>query len=127
ETAARKLEPCEPEALALQVQAREQRVATRLQERIVGYGPRRDDADDLPLDRSFRLRGIADLLADGDGLAAADELGDVTFRAVIRDARHRNGLARRLPARGQRDVEQTRGPLRVVVEQFIKVAHPIEQ
>src|SRR5690606_19231675 len=127
ETAARKLEPCEPEALALQVQAREQRGATRFQERIVGYGPRRDDADDLPLDRSFRLRWIADLLADGDGLAAADALGEVTFRAGIPDASHRNGLAQRLPAGGQRDVEHTRGPRRVVVEHYIKVAHPIEQ
>ncbi len=127
EATARELEPREPESIAVQVQACEQRVAARFQEGIIGHGPGCDHADDLPLDRSFRLRRIADLLADCDGFAAADEAGDVTFCAVIRDAGHRDGLPRRLPARSQRDVEQTRGPLRIVVEQFIEVAHSVEQ
>ena len=75
----------------------------------------------------FAFGGIADLLADRDRLAAAHEPREVTFGAVIRHARHRDRLACRLAARRQRDVEQARRALRVVVEQLVEIAHPIEQ
>ena len=44
----------------------------------------------------------------------------------IRHAGHRDRRARRLTARGQRDVEESRGALRIVVEQLVEVAHPVE-
>jgi hypothetical protein len=46
---------------------------------------------------------------------------------VKRHARHRNRLTGGLTARRQRDVEQARGALRVVVEQLVEIAHAIEQ
>src|SRR5512138_71134 len=73
EASARQLEPREAEAIAFRAQTREQRVAPRFQERFVGDGTRRDDPYDLPFDRAFRFRGIADLLADRDGFAPAHE------------------------------------------------------
>src|SRR5262245_19328245 len=42
-------------------------------------------------------------------------------------AGHRDRLAARLPAACQRDVDELRGPARVVVEQLVKIAHAIEQ
>ena len=127
EAAARQLEPREAEALALAIQGGEQRVAALVQERLVGDGARRDDAHHLALDRTLRLRRIADLLADRHRFAASHELREITFDAVERHAGHRDRLAGGLTARRQRDVEQSRGALRVVEEQLVEVAHAIEQ
>jgi hypothetical protein len=46
---------------------------------------------------------------------------------VERHSRHRDRLARRLAARRERDIEQPRGALGVVVEQLVEIAHAIEQ
>src|SRR5690606_1997992 len=127
ETSARKLEPCEPEALAFHVERGEQRVTALFQECIVGDSAWRDDPDDLPLDRPLGFRRIADLLADRDRLTTAHEPSDVALGAVIRHAGHRNRLAGGLAARSQRDVEQTCRALRIVVEQLVEVPHSIEE
>ena len=114
EAAARKLEPCESEALLFSAEGGEQRVASFFEERLVGDCPRRHDANHLPLHRPFGLRRIAHLLADRNGFAAAHELRDVALRAVIRNPCHGDRLSRGLPARSQSDVEQARRTLRVV-------------
>ncbi len=93
----------------------------------VGHRARRDHAQHLALDRSLARRGIADLLADRDRLAELHQLREIAVDGVVRHAGHRDRRAGRLPARGQRDVEQARGALRVVVEELVEIAHPVEQ
>ncbi len=127
EAAARQLQPREAETLALAIQGGEQRIAALFEERLVRHGARRHDAHDLALDRPFGLRRIADLLADRHRFAAAHEFREIALDAVVRHARHRDRLAGRLAARGQRDVEQPRGALRIVVKQLVEIAHAIEQ
>jgi hypothetical protein len=46
---------------------------------------------------------------------------------VHRHAGHGDGLAGRLAAAGQGDVEQLRGAARVVVEQLVEIPHAVEQ
>jgi hypothetical protein len=127
EAAARQLQPGEAEALAVAEQRSEQRVAALFEECLVGDRARRHDAHHLALDRPFGLGRIADLLADRDRFAAPHELRQVALDAVERHARHRNRLASRLAARGQRDVEQARGALRIVIEQLVEIPHAVEQ
>ena len=45
---------------------------------------------------------------------------------MVGHAGHRDRRAGRLAARGERDVEQPRGALGVVVEELVEVAHPVE-
>ena len=105
----------------------EQRVASCLEQRVVRDRARRDDAHDLAFDRALGLRRIADLLADRDRLALAHGAREVGVERLHRHARHRNRLAARLAARGERDVEQPRRPARVVEEQLVEIAHAVEQ
>jgi hypothetical protein len=105
----------------------ERRVALGLQEPGVGQRPGRHDARDLALDEALARRRVADLVDDDRALAACDQAREMLVERVIRDARHRDRRAGRLPARGQRDVEQPRGALGVAVEELVKIAHPIEQ
>jgi hypothetical protein len=127
EAAARQLEPGQTEPVFVPEEGGQQRVAALFQKCLVRHRARSDDAHDLTLDRPLRLGRIADLLADRDRLAASHELRQITFDAVERHARHRYRLAGGLPARRQRDVEQSRGALGVVVEQLVEIAHAIEQ
>ncbi len=98
-----------------------------LEQLRVGEGPRRDDARHLPVDRPLGGGGIADLLADRHRFADAHELREVLVHRVVGHARHLDRRARRGAARGERDVEQPRGALGVVVEQLVEVAHAVEQ
>ena len=120
------------------VQARPKRLATRLtatQDRIallgeqvaLGQRARRDDADDLALDRPLGRADLADLLADRDRFAEPDQLGEVAVDRVHRHAGHRDRLAGARAARGQGDVEQAMRALRVVEEELVEVAHPVEE
>nr|WP_231137483.1 hypothetical protein [Ralstonia pseudosolanacearum] len=96
------------------------------QQRRVGQRAGRDHAHDLALDRSLGGGRVADLLADGDRFAQLDQLGQVLLDCVERHAGHADRLAVGGAARGQRDVEQTCGLFGVFEEQFVEVAHPIE-
>jgi hypothetical protein len=68
-----------------------------------------------------------DLLADRDRFAELDELGEVAFDRVHGHAAHRNRLAVARAARRKGDVEEARGLLRVVEEELVEVAHPVEE
>nr|WP_249902458.1 hypothetical protein [Ralstonia pseudosolanacearum] len=96
------------------------------QQRRVGQRAGRDHAHDLALDRPLGGGRVADLLADGDRFAQLDQLGQVLLDCVERHAGHADRLAVGGAARGQRDVEQTCGLFGVFEEQFVEVAHPIE-
>ncbi len=57
----------------------------------------------------------------------ADDFRKIVFDRVIRYSGHRDWSTGRFAARGQRNIEQLRGTPRVVIKQFIKVAHAVEQ
>ena len=107
--------------------AREQRIAPVLEQRLVGHGSRRHDAHDLAFHRSLGLARIAALFADGDRFAALDESYEIAVDARGGHARHRDRRARGRATLGQRDVEQLRRATRIVIEHFIEIAHAVEQ
>ena len=126
ERTGREIEPCDSGALPLRQECREQAVALGVEQIGVGERPRRDDACDAPLHRPLARRRIAELLDDDDRFAMLHELGQVRLERVVRHASHGDGRACRLSARRQRDVEQPRSMLGVGVEEFVEVAHPVE-
>ena len=105
----------------------QQVVAAFLQQRLIGDGAGSDDAHDLAFNQSLGQCRIADLFADGDGFSLPDQACQVGLGSVIRNACHRNGLARRGAALGQGDVQQSCRLARIVVEQLVEVAHAEEQ
>ncbi len=121
------IEPGETRAMLARIERDEQAVALRVEQIGIGHGARRDDAQHFALDGTLARRGIADLLADRDRFAEPHQLREITVDRMVRDAGHRNRRACRLPPRGQRDVEEARGTLRVVVEQLVEIAHSVEQ
>ena len=127
EPAARELESRDAPASRRAVNRREEVVAVRLEQVLVGQGPRRDDAGDPPLHRPARLRGIPDLLANRGRFALAHQLREIGFDRMRGHSGHGDRNSARTPARGERDVEQLRGTTRVVEEQLVEVPHPIEE
>jgi hypothetical protein len=91
--AGRKVEPGDPVDLAFS-ENRGDEVVTRFREqRFVGERAGSDDSGDTALDGAFARRDIADLFADGDGLAFLHEPQKVRLHRVIGHAGHRNRVA----------------------------------
>ncbi len=126
ESARCEIEPRNAGALALRHEGREQAVALGVEQVRVGERARRDDARHLALDRSLARRGIAELLDDHHRFALPHQLREVRLERVVGHAGHRNRRARRLPARGERDVERACRALGVGVEELVEIAHPVE-
>ena len=105
---------------------RQQVVAAFLQQSFVGDGAGGDDAHHLAFHRALRGGRIADLFTDGHGLAELHQFGEIVVQLVIGHARHGDGLAGRLAALGQGDVQQARRLAGVVVEEFVEIAHAVE-
>ena len=112
--------------MPLGVDRDEQAIALGFEQARVGHRAGRHDPRDLALDRALGGGGVADLFADRDRFAELDQLGEILFHRVIRHARHRDRRAGRCAAGGERDVEERRRPLRVLVEQLVEVAQAIE-
>ena len=74
-----------------------------------------------------RLGRVLELLAHRDAMAERDQLVQIFVGALDRHAAHRDVAAEMLAAFGQHDAERARGDLGVVEEQFVEVAHPVEQ
>ena len=80
------------------------------------------------------LRSTGPLLVAGSPICSqiatdspeANQLGEILLDRVIGHAGHRDRRARRLAARGQRDVEQRRRALRIAVEKLVEIAHAVE-
>ena len=107
-------------------------VAARLEQRILGQRPGRYHPDDLAGDDGLgaapaRLCGILRLLADRYPETLADKALQIRLGGVDGHAAHRNVLAPVAPAAGQRNVERLGRRDRVLEEQLVKVAHPVEQ
>ena len=126
ETTAGQISPGQSVALLVARQRKQQRVATFVEQGFVGDRARRDDAHHLAFDQAFRQRRIADLLADRHRFPERDQTRQIAFVGMHRHASHRDRLARGVAALGQGDVEQPRRLARVVVEQFVEIAHPEE-
>ena len=127
ELARREAEPRDARPMPARVDGDEQVVALGVEQVRVGDRAGRDDAHHLALDRALAGRRIADLLADRDRLAQLHQLREIALDGVERHAGHRDRRAGGCAARGERDVEELGGALRVVVEQLVEIAHPVEQ
>jgi len=108
------------------VHRQQQRVGTLVQQFAVGDRARRDDAHHLAFDGALRSGYIAHLLGNRHRFAELDQLAEVAFQRMHRHAGHHHGLPRAGAARRERDVEQAVGLARVVVEDFVEVAHAEE-
>ena len=89
-----------------------------------------DDADDIALHQALGQGRVLQLLADGDLVALGDELGNVSFGAVIGDAAHGRALFGVLDVPvpgGEREVQLAGGGDGVVVEHLIEVAETEEE
>ncbi len=115
------------EAAAIVVDGGDQVILPLAEQRLVGDGARGDDANDLALHRPLAGGGIPYLFTDGGRFAQLHQLGQIPFDGVIGYTRHGDGAAGRLATLGQGDVEQLGGLASIVVEQFVEVAHPVEQ
>ena len=80
-----------------------------------------EDLRDVALDELAGL-GLFDLIADGDFLALPEQLADITFGGVVRDATHRRAVAS-----GEREIEQAGRGLGVVKKHFVEIAEPEQQ
>ena len=118
--------PGEVVVLASWREAEEDVVARLIEQGFVGQRAGGDDAGNGALNRPFGERRVADLFADDGGLPLFDEFGDVVVNGMHRHARHRDGLARALPAGGDADAEQLAAAPRVVKKEFVEVAHAVE-
>jgi len=104
----------------------QQVVAALVEQRLVAYRARRDDAHHLAFHWPLAGGRVADLLADHHRFAKLDQARQIALGGVERNAGHGYRRARRLTARSQGDVEQRSGLLGIVVEQLIEVAHAVE-
>ena len=128
EISARHVEHGEAAALSRAgVDRREQAVAALFEQRFVGDRARGQDPGDPAFDRPPARGRIADLIADRDGDALAQEPREIALGGMRGHSRHRDRLAVRLPARGERDVEELVCAARVVEEQLVEVPHLIEE
>ena len=106
--------------------------AAGLEQPLLGDRAGRDEPDDLaPHDRLraplLRLRRVLDLLADGDPMAERDQPVEIVVGALDRHAAHADVLAVMLAPLGQNDAERPARDLRVLEEQLVEIAHPVEE
>ncbi len=99
-----------------------------VEEGVLGQGPGRDHADDVPLDHPLGEPRVLNLLADGGADASLDELLEVGFERRMGEARHLGGAGPLVLVAGRDgQAEQLRGPLGIVAEHLVEVSHPEEQ
>ena len=60
-------------------------------------------------------------------MAERDQSMQIIVRAFHRHAAHRDVFTHVLAAFGQCDAERPRGGFRILEEQFVEIAHPVEQ
>ncbi len=93
----------------------------------VGGGAGGDHAGDLAAHQLLGELGVLHLVADGDLVSLADELGDVALGGMVGNSAHGQGDAIDLLARGEGDLQLARGGDGVLEEELVKVAHAEEQ
>ena len=132
EAAGGNVEPGERQRLSRPRQRGQIVVRARVEQRVLGQGAGGDQADHIARDHRFRAAllgfgGVFGLFADRDTEALADQARQIGLGGMHRHAAHRNVLTRVMAALGQGDVQRRRRRDRVVEEQFVEIAHPVEQ
>ena len=127
EVAGGEREPCDPDAALRRDDRHQDVVATVVQQRRIGERAGCHDTCDAAFHRALGRRRVADLFADRDRLAELHESREIRLDRVEGHARHPDRLARRGTALRERDVEQARGAFGVLEEEFVEVAHAVEQ
>jgi hypothetical protein len=90
----------------------------------IGQRPGRDDPHYLAFHDPLGLARVLDLLADGHPVTLLDQAGDIAVGGVVGHPTHRDRRARGvLGARRQGEIECAGRDQRVLVEQFVEVAH----
>ena len=107
-------------------------VGARVEQRVFGQRARRHQPHHVAAHHALvaaRARGgrIFGLLAHRDAMARRDQAMQIVLGALDRHAAHRDVHALMLAALGQHDAERLRGDLGVLEEQFVEIAHPVEQ
>ena len=103
--------------------------AARFEQRLFGQRSGGDEADNIAGDQCLRSAALLrflrrfDLLGDRHPAPGLDQPGEIAFGRMGRHPAHRHSVA----AAGQRNIEDLRGGLRIVEEQFEEIAHPVEQ
>ena len=110
----------------------EQARAAGLQQPLLGDRARRDQPHDVALDDRFRspllgFRRVFELLADRDAMAERDEAVEIVVGALDRHAAHADVFALVLAPFGEDDAERPARDLRVVEEELVEIAHPVEE
>ena len=99
-----------------------------VEEGILGQGARRDHADDVTLDDPLGEAGVFDLLADRRADAGLHQLGEVGFERGVGEAGHLGGVRPLVLVAGRHgEAEEFGGPLGVVAEHLVEVAHAEEE
>ncbi len=104
---------------------RGEKVVLLLAEGVVEGGAGGEDAGDFAADDLLGELGVLHLVADGNAVALAQELGQVAIDGVVGDAAH--GLRALAIARRQGELQFAADGDGVVVEELIEVAHAEEE
>ena len=125
--AVRKCGPGQPERAAPLRDGKKKRIALVGEQIALRQRARSDDAQHLALDRALAEAHLADLFADRDRLAHAHQAREIALDRVHGHAGHGDRRTVACAACGQRDVEEPGGLLRVIQEELVEVAHPVEK
>ena len=92
----------------------------------------RDQADDVAAHYAFaaplsRHRRIFKLFANRDAMAERNQPVQIFVGAFDRHPAHRNIGAEMLASLGEYDAKRARGDFGILEEQFVEIAHPVEQ
>ena len=121
-----KVQSSEAHTVAEVGQCRQKIILFGTQRGICGRS-RRDHARHFPTHQFLGQSRIFHLLTDGHLESFANKFGDVAFGRVIGHTAHGHGHALFLVARGQCDLQFTRGHLCIVEEKFVEIAQTKEK
>ena len=94
-----------------------------IQQRFIDEGSRCQHAGDCPVHHTLGILRVLDLVADRHSEATLDQSPKISLHRVVRDPRHRHPLG----PFGQRDAEHFMGGHRILVEEFVEIAHSKHQ
>ena len=127
ELAAGQVQPGHPHPLPFRGQRQQQAVAAVIEQGRISERAGGDDTHHLALHRPLAGGRVTDLFADRHRFAEFHQAGEVLLDGMVGHTGHRDRLAGRLAAPGQRDVDQACRTLGVGKEQLVEVTHAIEQ
>jgi len=113
--------------LACGMQGEQGAIFALRQQRGIGQRARRDNANHLALHGPLACGRITDLLAEGDRLAHTDQSRKILLGSMKRHTRHADRLAIRGASPGERDPQQSRSLICIVLEQLVEIPHAIKE